>query len=85
MGDYRVLVSRELLRDPRPRSRDRARILDFIDSLADIPHQVGDYEEPDKDGRPVQIKIIGAYALTFWADHAVKEVRVTHIDRADRN
>jgi hypothetical protein len=35
-------------------------------------------------GNPVQIKIIGDYALTFWADHAVKEVKVTRIERADR-
>ena len=84
MDDYRVLVSKELLRDPRPRSRDRSRILDFIDSLAVDSHQTGDYEEPDNDGRPVQIKIIGDYALTFWADHVVKEVKITHFERADQ-
>ena len=83
MDDYRVLVSKELLRDPRPRTRDRSHILDFIDSLAINPHQTGDYEEPDNDGRLVQIKIIGDFALTFWADHAVKEVKVTHFERAD--
>ena len=83
MEDYRVLVSKDLLRDPRPRSRDRSKILDFVDSLASDPHRTGDYEEPDNDGRPVQIKIIGGYALTFWADHAVKEVKITRIERAD--
>jgi hypothetical protein len=83
MEDYRVLVSKDLLRDPGPRTRDRTQILDFIDSLAVDPHQTGDFEEPDNDGRPMQIKIIGAYALTYWADHAVKEVKVTRIERAD--
>jgi hypothetical protein len=32
----------------------------------------------------VQIKIIGDYALTYWADHPVKEVKVTKIELADR-
>ena len=83
MDEYRVLVSRDILRLPRPTTRYRSKILDFIDSLAVDPHQAGDYEEPDNDGRPVQIKIIGSFALTFWADHAVKEVKVTRIERAD--
>jgi hypothetical protein len=29
-------------------------------------------------------KVIGRYALTFWADHAVSEIKVTHIKLADQ-
>ena len=27
----------------------------------------------------------GDYALTYWADHAVNEVKVTKIEKADRS
>jgi mRNA-degrading endonuclease RelE of RelBE toxin-antitoxin system len=81
---YKVLVSVRFLQLPRPAKREREQILSFIESLATNPFKPGDYEERDDVGNPVQIKIIGDYALTFWADHAVKEVKVTRIERADR-
>ena len=85
MPPYKVLVSIEVLQLERPTPRDRNLILSFLGSLADDPNKRGDYEERDEVGRPVQIKIIGKYALTYWADHAVKEVKVTKIEEADHN
>lgn len=52
--------------------------------MASDPLKTGDYEERDEIGRPVAIKIVGEYALTYWADHAVKEIKVTRIEKADR-
>ena len=43
----------------------------------------GDYEETDEVGRPVQIKVVGFYALTYWADHAVSEIKVIKVEKAD--
>jgi hypothetical protein len=60
-------------------------ILSFLESLSSDPFRRGDYEEHDDVGRPVQIKIIGNFALTYWTDHAVKEVKVTRVERADRD
>jgi len=80
---YRVMITREVLRLDRPRRRERIRILRFLDELGSDPFQEGDFQEKDRDGRVVQIKIIEHYALTFWADHAAKEVRVTQITEAD--
>lgn len=68
----------------RPARRDRELILSFLESLATNPFQKGDYEEMDDTGRPIQIRIIGGYALTFWADHAVKEIKVIRFEKADR-
>jgi hypothetical protein len=82
---YRVLVTIEILQLTRPPRRDRDRILRFLDDLARDPGRKGDYEERDNVGRPVQIKVIGKYALTYCTDHAVKEVKVTKIEFADRN
>jgi hypothetical protein len=79
------LVSIEILRLARPSRQDRDKILSFLESLAEKPASRGDFEERDEAGRPVQIKVIGNYALTFWADHAVKEIKVVKVEKADRN
>ena len=76
---YKVLISIEILQLERPTRLNRESILSFLESLALNPQRWGDYEDRDEVGRPVQIKIIGDYALTFWADHAVKEIKVTKI------
>ena len=80
---YKVLVTIEVLQIERPNKGERHRILAFIESLANNPERIGDYTEYDDASRPVQIKIVGDYALTYWVDHAVKEVKVTKIEKAD--
>ena len=85
MQPYKVLISIEVLQLDRPARRERDRILTFLESLGEYPNTLGDYQEQDEVGRPVQIKIVGDYALTYWADHAVKEVKVTKIEKADRD
>ena len=84
LADYKVLVSLEFLQIERPAKRDREAILSFLEGLAKDPFQRGDYEEHDEVGRPIQIKIVSKYALTYWADHGVKEVKVTKLEPADR-
>ena len=85
MERYKVLVSIEILRLSRPKARERDQIIAFLENLAENPGKRGDYEERDEVGRPVQIKIVGGYALTYWADHAVKEVKLIHLEEADRH
>lgn len=80
---YKVLVCREVLALEKPSRRDRDAILRFLDDLASDPSRNGDFEERDNAGRAVQVKIVGKFALTYWADHPVKEVKVTHIELAD--
>jgi hypothetical protein len=75
LSPYRVLISIEVLQLHRPSRQARERILSFLESLAGNPNQTGDYAERDDTGRSVHIKIIGDYALTYFADHAVKEVK----------
>ena len=84
MPPYKVLVSIEILELERPSRRQRDQILHFLQILANNPTKPGDYEEHDAVGRPIQIKIVGDYALTYWADHAVREVKVIQIEKADR-
>ena len=84
MQPYKVLVSIAVLQLERPARAERDKILSFLETLADNPTKPGDFEERDDAGRPVQIKIVGDYALTYWADHAVREVKVTKVEKADR-
>ena len=68
----------------RPSAQDRRAVISFLESLSADPYQLGDYEEADEAGRSVQIKIVGKYVLTFWADHAVREAKLVRIEKADR-
>jgi hypothetical protein len=81
---YKVLISIEVLQLQRPARSEQDKILSFLESLSDDPFKLGDYEERDDIGHSVQIKIIGDHALTYWADHAVKEVKVVRFEKADR-
>ncbi len=83
-ASYELYVRHEIyhvIRGSSHHSRDR--IVAFIESLSSDPFQTGDYSEPDPTGRPCQVKVIGKYAVYFWVDHAVKEVRVVDLVDAD--
>ena len=82
---YELYVRHEvyqIIRDATQQSRTC--IIAFVESLSADPFQSGDYSEPDTTGRPCQVKIIGKYAVYFWSDHAVKEVKVVDLLDADR-
>jgi mRNA-degrading endonuclease RelE of RelBE toxin-antitoxin system len=61
----------------------RKRISMFIDSLSADPSSAGDYSLKDPSGRIIEIKIVGSHAITFWADHAVREIKIIDIRNAD--
>ncbi len=65
-------------------SSNRQRILNFIEYLAINPFDEGDYTERDSTGRECQVRIIGKFAVYFWADHAEKEVRIVDVIDADQ-
>lgn len=81
---YTLYVRHEvyLLLGRLPRHQ-RSRILEFLDRLPADPVQHGDYEARSPEGRPIHVKVIGAFAVLFWADHAVSEVKVVDIVPAD--
>ena len=85
MSPYKIFLRLEAAETIRVvRGAQRTRISAFIDLLANDPSQLGDYTERDESDRQIEIKVIGQYAITFWADHAVKEIKVADIRRADR-
>jgi hypothetical protein len=63
------------------RAAERSRLMQFLHSLAEDPGKHGDFNAQDDVGRTVQIKALGLFMITYWADHAVREVRVIRIER----
>ena len=55
------------------------KVVGLIFQLADHPMQLGDYATRDELGHEIQHLMIGDWHLSFWPDHAVRELRVTEI------
>jgi len=84
MEPYRVFLHIDLLEAVPVRGEQRKLIMRFIRSLAENPHTPGDYTNLDDSHRTRQIRIIGSYALTYWADDPIKSVMVIDVRLADR-
>ena len=54
-------------------------VLLLLFQLAEHPGQLGDYVSHDEGGRDVQHLMVGDWFFSFWADHAVRELRITEI------
>ena len=55
------------------------KIIALIFQISDHPGQLGDYSTRDDIGRDVQHLLLGDWQFSFWADRAVRELRVTEI------
>lgn len=55
-------------------------VLRLLFQLAELPGQLGDYSTREDGGREIQHLLVGDWHFSFWADHAVRELRVTEID-----
>jgi hypothetical protein len=51
----------------------------WVNRVERVPAARGDYTERDDDGRELQVVILDAAVITYWADDAVREVRVVRI------
>ena len=56
----------------------------FILSLSDNPFDEGDFPESDETGRPTYCKIINDQALSYFSDHAVQEIKVFELIKANK-
>lgn len=55
------------------------KVVRLLFQLAEYPGQLGDYATRDADGRHIQHLVVGDWHFSFWADHAVRELRITEI------
>jgi hypothetical protein len=82
---YSLFVRHELyevIRGMRPAWR--IAVIRFLESLASDPFQTGDYAENDPSDRTLHVKVVGPWAIVFWSDHPVCEVKVVQILPSDR-
>ena len=84
MEPYAVYLHVELLEIVPTRGGQRKKILSFVRGLGESPHTLGDFTDQDTDLRTRQIRIVGNFAVTYWADDAAKCVMVVDIKPADR-
>ena len=66
------------------RRTDREALLTFLRAIADDPHRRGDFTERDRSDRDLEVLVFRGYAVVYWADHPVKELKVVDIRYADR-
>jgi hypothetical protein len=83
--DYEVYLRTEVFEFLRYRHSDeRNRLLRLLHELSQDPYRRGDFSERDLSGRDIQVLIFQRYAISYWADHAVRELKVMTFDmRAD--
>jgi len=62
-------------------SSERNALQQFFDLLENYPYLRGDTTERDDVGREVQVRFLSKFKVVYWADHAVKEVRILRLDR----
>ena len=84
-ADYKVFLLEEIFQSLDSLDyRGRIRVLDFCTRLGNQPTLRGDFRERGADGRNHEVKIIGSFAVAWWVDDAVKEVKVVGFRAADR-
>ena len=60
---------------------ERHEVLDACDALARHPSQRGTEQVTDEAGRTNEVTYTAHFRVTYWADHAVKEVRIVDVRR----
>ena len=84
MAPYALVLHEEAARRLAVASRAEQRRLGVIlDELKASPFRNGDLQEPDLQGRVNEILIAGDWLVTFWVDHAVREIRIVRLESAE--
>ena len=60
--------------------RIRTKAEDIFEFLSRHPHTPGDFEERTPGGRILQVKVFENLVVTYWADHAVRELRIVRCE-----
>lgn len=58
---------------------ERRELLDVCDALARSPSQRGTEQVIDDAGRTNQVVYTAHFRVTYWADHAVREMRIMDV------
>jgi hypothetical protein len=64
-------------------AKQRGKVMRELDHLARFPAQKGDFHETGASGRTYEVKLCGDLLLTWWVDHAAREVRLVRLELVD--
>lgn len=62
--------------------RQRIKMELVLQRLASIPFGEPDFQEKSPAGRTYDVKCFNDIIVTYWVDHAVKEVRIIQLETA---
>ncbi len=64
-------------------ARQREKLLRVLDMLAKYPTEGGDYQETGASGRSYEVRLCDDLLITWWVDHASREVRVVRLEHIE--
>ena len=86
MRAYEIVLHEEALAmlagGTRPTQR---RLLRLLDDLKTNPFRRGDFQESDADGRLNEVLLVDDWLVTFWSDHAAREMRIVRLEKANED
>lgn len=62
---------------------EQRRLAVVLDELKAHPFRPGDMQERDARGRLHELLVDGDWVVTYWPDHAAREVRVITLESAE--
>lgn len=84
MAHYALVLHEEAARRLVGASRvEQRQVATIFDELKGSPFRKGDLQEQDAQGRENEIMVVGNWLVTFWVDHAAREIRVVRLESAE--
>lgn len=87
MQGYERVLSEAAAKALAPGSRGAQRKLAvMLDNVKAAPFRPGDLQERDTQGRVnevVEVVEVGDWLVTYWPDHAVRELRIVRLERVE--
>ncbi len=84
MAAYALVLHEDAARRLAIASRaEQRRLGTILDGLKTAPFRKGDLQERDGHGRTNEVLVDGDWLVTFWVDHAVREIRIVRVESAE--
>lgn len=78
---YEIILRRSVAERAFTLDRSRRRCFEaWLDRISHDPFEAGDFDDTDATGRGHQVKRVDELLVTYWADHASREVRIVGLD-----
>lgn len=86
MRAYEIVLHEEawgaLAASTRPKQRCLVRLLEELQA---DPFRAGDFREKDAEGRANEVWLVDDWLVTYWSDHAARQIRVVRLEKADED